>query len=355
MVRHIFSLFVLFSLLFQVVHADISDWKQVLINEQSVTHMRNTIARLSVDELAGAVLMPSFEKGMTEKRFGALLCDLKARSYIILRKDTSKAMIDSIQKAYTHRCPKTSITLRVALDAEPSLMKYRLPSIKIEETALLTTEAKVRHAAETIAAALKSRGITINFAPVYDRGTNKEIIAQRSFAPSAGAFPNLFSAITWDTGVVPTAKHFPGHGMVTGDSHIRPVVVNASHGLPELDEFKYALAAGVPFVMVGHITVKGGEWDSEDLPSTLSKKIMTDLLRNTLQFKGLIVTDSMAMGALQAFNDRSVRALRAGADLIDPRAAHRRVKQTLLSDVDFKKNIIESISRAELIMSTLPR
>ena len=116
----------------------------------------------------------------------------------------------------------------------------------------------------------------------------------------------------------PTAKHFPGHGSTTTDSHT---------GLPEIDSdrkrldavelvpFKAAIAAGVQAIMSAHIVVPALD-PTPSLPVTLSKKVMTDLLRGELGFQGLIVSDDLEMGALSTIGEAraGLMAVKAGVD-----------------------------------------
>lgn len=323
------------------------------------------VSAMTDAELAGAVLMPSFEKKVKPETFGKLLCDIRARSYIMLRSDTSKVLVNAIQKAYTKACPKTGVTLMVALDAEPSLMRYRMPQVKVPETVALTDDEKNKNASEKIATALKSAGIFFNFAPVYDSPWGlqygaKSFMEGRMYAVEKGSFiaapSDAFATVMWQHGIIPTAKHFPGHGSVIGDSHKQTVTIEmdgSAADLPETTQFMNAIGHGVPVIMVGHIIVKGGEWDTGGLPSTLSQKIMKDLLRDKLGFTGLVVTDSMAMGALNKYSDRSVKALKAGADLIvippDPRAAHTRILKVMKTDSAFRARVRDAVFRAELL------
>jgi beta-N-acetylhexosaminidase len=318
-------------------------------------------AELSNEDLAGMVLMPAFEKNVSVKNFAKMLCEIHGRSYIILRKDTSKKLVDSVQLAYDKRCGderfKVSgerIHLTVALDAEPSLMKYRMPKVKVGNTNTLDTDKKIVAAATTIATALTNAGISINFAPIYDTGPNKAIIGNRAFAGDqleATRKANLYMQTTREAGVIPAAKHFPGHGHAVGDTHKTLETISAD--LPELPNFISAIAQNVPMIMVGHLVVHGGEWGSEGQPATLSKRIMTDLLRDKLGFSGVIITDSMAMGALRGQKDRTIRSLEAGADIVlippDPRAAHVAVVNKMTEDTDFKMKIEEKAGRVRAL------
>ncbi|MGC5381813.1 glycoside hydrolase family 3 protein [Micromonospora sp. DT68] len=182
------------------------------------------------------------------------------------------------------------------------------------------TEAVARDLGIELAAA----GITLDYAPDADVNSNPEnpVIGVRSF----GADPQLVARHTaaWvrglqSGGVAGCAKHFPGHGDTRVDSH---------HDLPritadrerldacELAPFRAAIAAGVQAVMTGHLLVPALD---EELPATLSHRILGGLLRDELGFSGVVVTDAVEMRAVAdryGFAGAAVRALAAGADAI---------------------------------------
>jgi beta-N-acetylhexosaminidase len=173
--------------------------------------------------------------------------------------------------------------------------------------------------AAAIAADLARVGVNLNFAPVADVNTNPRnpVIGVRSF----GADPELvarhvsaFVAGTQRQGVAACAKHFPGHGDTTVDSHADLPVV---HGDLEsaLFPFRAAVAAGVRTVMTAHLVVP----DLDDAPATVSRRILTGLLREELGFDGVVVTDALEMRGLSAsvgVEEGAVRALAAGADAL---------------------------------------
>jgi beta-N-acetylhexosaminidase len=129
--------------------------------------------------------------------------------------------------------------------------------------------------------------------------------------------------------VLVTAKHFPGHGDTDVDSHYglpRLLIPRNRMDATELKPFRAAIAVGVDSIMTAHMAVP--ELDSSGVPATVSAKILTDLLRNELQFRNLIVTDAMSMdGITEMFNpgEASVRSILAGADVLlmppDPQAS----------------------------------
>lgn len=173
---------------------------------------------------------------------------------------------------------------------------------------------------------LAAVGVNMNFAPSVDVNSNpaNPIIGVRSYGESATAV-SLFGAsaiqATLGAGVIPVAKHFPGHGDTGFDSHLRlPTVPHARERLDalELPPFRTAIALGVPAVMTAHVEVPALE-PEPGLPATLSHAILTDLLRGELGFTGLVITDSMTMGAVTerfGLAEAALAAFKAGADVL---------------------------------------
>lgn len=171
---------------------------------------------------------------------------------------------------------------------------------------------------------LSSLGINMNFAPTLDVNINPEnpVIGIRSF----GEDPDLVSRLGVaqingykDENVMATAKHFPGHGDTATDSHYGlPIIDHDLETLHEVDlkPFKAAIDQGIDSIMTGHIVVPA--LDDSGLPATLSKPILTDLLREEMGFDGLIITDSLGMSGANVVppNRVAVEAFLAGADIL---------------------------------------
>src|SRR5256886_8131598 len=186
-------------------------------------------------------------------------------------------------------------------------------------------ERSVRTAATIAAAELRALGVNWTFAPVADvndEPTNP-IIGNRSFSSDPARVSSLVSAAVQAYGAAGffcCAKHFPGHGSTTTDSHTGLPKIEADRATldrVELPPFRAAIAAGVPAIMSAHIVCPALDATPE-LPVTLSRAVMTDLLRNTLGFQGLVVTDDLEMGALKNVGEAAagLRALQAGADYL---------------------------------------
>lgn len=171
----------------------------------------------------------------------------------------------------------------------------------------------------------RAAGVHMNFAPVVDVNNNPDnpIINTRSY----GADPDLVSgmaaaAVTGmqDGGILATAKHFPGHGDTETDSHIDLPVIGVTMQRAdsvELPPYRTAIASGVSGVMTAHIAFPALVGDS--VPATLNPPILSGLLRDSLGFRGLVVTDALDMGAIvdgYGAAEAPLLALEAGADLL---------------------------------------
>ncbi len=183
----------------------------------------------------------------------------------------------------------------------------------------------VRLAAAITGQELLALGINTDFAPVVDVNINpaNPIIGIRSFGSDPAATARLAAVATAgynQAGVVCTPKHFPGHGDTAVDSHIGlPLVTHDAATLDRVDfpPFRAAFAAKAPAVMTAHVLIPAVE--PTQTPATLSRRVLTGLLRGRLGFDGAIFTDSLGMGAVAATYgtpEAAVRALAAGADVL---------------------------------------
>jgi beta-N-acetylhexosaminidase len=177
-----------------------------------------------------------------------------------------------------------------------------------------------RVVARSMGAELAAAGIDLDLAPVADVNSNpiNPVIGVRSFGPRPG--PVARQTAAWiaglqGAGVAACAKHFPGHGATSLDSHLDLPVVDEDPHQGALEPFRAAIAAGVQAVMSAHIVVP----TIDSLPATISAKIMTGLLRDELGFDGLVVSDGLEMRAIAGgvgIVDGTVMALAAGCDLL---------------------------------------
>lgn len=171
------------------------------------------------------------------------------------------------------------------------------------------------------AKSLKDMGINVNFAPVADVGSNDK----RSYSTDTNTVIDFVRAATkgyQQENIIYSLKHFPGIGKGKVDSHIDSSSIDVAKEILMTEDilpFKTIIDESDPndyFILVSHLKYPALD---EEYPASLSSKIMTDLLRNKLGYKGIIITDDMEMGAVANHNDfRSigVNAVKAGADIV---------------------------------------
>jgi beta-N-acetylhexosaminidase len=177
------------------------------------------------------------------------------------------------------------------------------------------------------AAALEGRavGIHLNFAPDADLNNNplNPVINTRSFGEDPELVSRLVRAYVKglkDHGMIATLKHFPGHGDTEVDSHIGLPVIRADYARLdslELVPFRAGIEAGAEVVMSAHIAFPS--FTGGDDPGTLSAPVLTGLLRDSLKFQGVVVTDALSMGAIVSKygpGEAAVRAFLAGSDML---------------------------------------
>lgn len=228
--------------------------------------------------------------------------------------------INEFQKA-------SKIPLLVAIDGEWGL-SMRLDSTirypNAQAIGAVQDSAFIYQMGRDIGNQMKQMGIHINFAPVADVNTNpaNPVINFRSFGENKKnvAQKAWFVAEGMQaSGVIPVAKHFPGHGDTETDSHLTlPVVPHPKERIDSVESypFRYLAHKGISGIMSAHLNVPS--LDNSGKPSSLSKKIITGYLKDEIGFSGFVVTDAINMKGVQMQNGAAeVEALKAGNDMIE--------------------------------------
>lgn len=190
----------------------------------------------------------------------------------------------------------------------------------------VTNQDLIYQMGRQIAEQCQRLGIHINFAPVVDVNNNAEnpVIGMRSFGDNTTNVSSkgiMYALGLQDGGIVPTAKHFPGHGDTRNDSHYTLPVINHSRqhlDSIELQPFRNVINAGVQGIMIAHLHIPSLD-NSPKTPTTLSEKTVTQLLKNEMGFKGLIVTDGLDMKGVTSVQPSGMielLALQAGNDIL---------------------------------------
>jgi beta-glucosidase-like glycosyl hydrolase/CubicO group peptidase (beta-lactamase class C family) len=224
---------------------------------------------------------------------------------------------------------ESSIPLLIGMDAEWGL-NMRLDSTFSFPWNMTLGAIKdnnlIRQVGRSIADHCKRIGVNFNFAPVVDINTNPDnpIIGNRSFGESTQNVSSKslnFMLGQQEMNILSSAKHFPGHGDTSTDSHkTLPFISHDKKRIlkTELKPFKTLINNGLESVMIAHLEVPSLE-KTKGLPSTLSYSIVTSLLKNTLGFKGLIITDALEMKGLSNFKSKGnldMLAFKAGNDIL---------------------------------------
>ncbi|MBS2100154.1 glycoside hydrolase family 3 N-terminal domain-containing protein [Carboxylicivirga linearis] len=259
----------------------------------------------------------------------------------------------------------SSVPLMVAIDGEWGLgmrikdglsFPYQMTLGAIQNDSLLY---KMGY---EIGCQMKDMGINVNMAPVVDvnYNPNNPVIGKRSF----GEDPLNVAQKSWayakglqDAGIIAVAKHFPGHGDTNKDSHLTlPVISHSKERLDsiELVPFQYVIDKGIKGVMTAHLAVTSLE-ENKNLPSSLSKNIVTNLLKEQMEFHGLVITDAMNMKGVSDYagvGQNELLALLAGNDIIefspDIEKSITVVKQALLTGKLPRKLLEEKCKKALL-------
>lgn len=311
------------------------------------------LAGMSTEEKVAQIIMPTFRWYPDENGEKQNVTELPADVAAILEKygfagvtlfaqntgDTAKAvkLVDDMQKANAAADGRGQ--LLIAIDQEGGRVTRlgygtQMPgnmALGAANDTALTAEA-----ASIIGQEIMSMGINFNFAPVLDVNSNpaNPVIGTRSFSDDAAivaaqgvSYMRSLQAL----GAISTLKHFPGHGDTATDSHTGLPLVDKSYEelkARELVPFQAAIDAGADAVMTAHIQypqIEKGTYVSKEtgeqvsLPATLSKTILTDILRGDMGFDGVIITDAMEMDAIAKHFDRydaAKLAIEAGVDIL---------------------------------------
>lgn len=306
---------------------------------------------MSDESRVAQLIMPAAGRlGHSEERIKYLI----DKNYIggILLLNGTKEQFTGWVTEYNARATKLGqLPFLFSADAEPSLVNRKIiGSTLVKKANEVTTEEEVIEVATLISNDLNSIGINYNFSPVVDLSTNKTV-GYRGFGANPEniiPFSNAFIHQSQAQNIIATAKHFPGHGLVTGDTHKALQMIDGE--LKEIQYYPPLIESGVLSIMVGHLAVKNNtKYNTFGEPATTSKVIIKDLLRDSLGFKGLIVTDAMGMGGVVNVIDADVKAIAAGCDIIlmpkDAEKAHQAILKKYKSDESFKQNVDDSAKR----------
>lgn len=300
--------------------------------EEMEAWVNEQMSKMSQQEKLGQLVMPLYIKPQaTENDLRAIRADIRENRFggIVLSKGTMESHVRLVNFIQQVAQEEGLPPMLICIDGEWGLNMRLQDAIKYPKNLALgkineTVRDEMMYLyGRDMARQCKLLGIHVNFAPVLDVNSNPKnpVIGNRSFS----ADPEVVSlaAVSYargleDGGVLAVGKHFPGHGDTKTDSHKTLPLQGksiAELNKTELPPFQSYIDAGLGAIMTAHLDVHALA-EKKGMPATVSKRIITNVLRNTMHFKGLVFTDGLAMKGATGYKDVCVCALIAGNDVL---------------------------------------
>lgn len=353
----IFPLFLLFS--FQPNNNTTNPPKDILEKEKQ--WVDSVFQSLSLDQRIGQLMWIRAHSNLGEKHIAAvtkLITEYEIGGLTFFQGTPEK------QAELTNRYQELSnIPLVISVDAEWGLgMRFKEHGFSFPKQIMLGAiqdNRLIYEMGKEVALQCRRIGMHVNFAPVVDVNNNplNPVINYRSFGEdryNVAAKSYMYMKGMQDYGVLASAKHFPGHGDTDTDSHLDLPIIN--HSMNRLDSiemfpFKILIDQGVGSIMIAHLSVPAID-ATPNFPTSLSRKAVTDLLKNDLNYQGLILTDGLGMkGVTKHHGNGEVEAksLAAGNDVLllpqDIPASFKAIKAYMADGRLDSLQVFESVKR----------
>lgn len=298
--------------------------------EEQKDNIQSIIDGMTLEEKVGQLVIAGIDGYENDEHSKNLMEEDHVGGFILFKKNiqSSSQLLDLLNSLKSVNKVKNKVPLFLSVDEEGGRVSrmpeefLKFPSNK--EIGKLNNPELSYKVGSILGEELSVFGFNLDFAPVMDINSNPKnpVIGDRSFGTTA----ELVSRLGVETvkgiqsqNVISVVKHFPGHGDTSVDSHIGLPRVN--HGLErlesfELKPFKAAIENGVDAVMIAHILLP--ELDADN-PASFSKKIISDILRSSMGFNGVVITDDFTMGAITENYDigkAAVKSIQAGSDIV---------------------------------------
>ena len=323
-----------------------------------------TLNNMTLDEKIGQMMIVYYLKDEVDLTLRSSLSTVKPGGFILFGENitTYDKTLEFIKKIKT----SNKVPMFIAIDEEGGKVQ-RLTSLQDTKVSYIPGMYYLgqmddlrltKDTGKVIAEELKVFGINMDFAPVIDIFENEEntVIGKRSFGNDYETVSKHGIAMAnslREYGIIPVYKHFPGHGNTSTDSHIDlPVVTKSKEELlkDELIPFKNAIENNAEIIMIGHLAVP--EITGDNTPASLSKEIITDLLKNEMGYKGLVITDALNMGAItKNYSGKEIyeKAINAGVDILlmpsNSKEALNFIKESISERTITEERINESVRK----------
>lgn len=287
------------------------------------------IKKLTLDEKIGQLFIVSMDGEEVNESTIRLIKDNKIGGIILFQKNIkdSKQLV-TLVNLLKETNKDNPISLFLSIDEEGGRVTRMPKEIKKLPSSKLVGKTGKEEIGYDLGVALgeelRDFGINMNFAPVMDinNNPNNKVIGDRAFGDNPQTVGSLGRSVMkglQNADIIPVLKHFPGHGDTAVDSHVDlPLINKTMESLEsfEIIPFKEGIEEGADMVMMGHILLP--LLDKEN-PATLSSIIIKDLLREKLQFNGVVITDDISMKAISnkyGVGESGLKALKAGSDIV---------------------------------------
>ncbi len=298
---------------------------------ESKDKIEELIANMTLEEKIAQMFVVYINKNVVDRDLKAFLEKNKPSGIILMQENFST--YDNTKKFVQDIKNLSEIPPIISVDQEGGRVQRLkfLSDVNVTDVPDMltlgeTNDMKLAYqTGKVIAEELRSIGVNVVYAPVVDVFSNKEnkVIGNRSFGSDANQVSRMALSLAngiEDNWVIATYKHFPGHGDTSIDSHDNLPVISKSYKeleSLELIPFVQAVNNDAKLIMVGHIAFPN--LTNDNTPASLSKILITDILKNKLNYNGLVITDALNMDALTknySSEDIIIKAIEAGVDLL---------------------------------------
>lgn len=309
------------------IKENVKEVKKETIKKDKIDIM---LENMSIEEKIAQMLIIEYDSDYVDDNLKSFLNSTPPGGFILMKENITT--FDKTRQFVSDLNENSRIPLIISIDEEGGsvqrlkyLMDFIVSDIPFMYNVGLTNNYDLAYnIGEIIAEEVRTIGVNVDFAPVIDiySNPNNTVIGKRSFGSNVDLVSNMginFTKGLEDNGVIGVYKHFPGHGDTDIDSHEALPIINKSlDDLKsfELVPFKSAVKAGAKMIMVGHIAIP--QITHDNTPASLSKEVI-DILKNDLNYNGLIVTDALNMGAINdnySNEEAYIKAIEAGNDLL---------------------------------------
>lgn len=319
---------------------NINDTDEIIREEKEL--INDKINSMTLDEKIGQMIITGFDGSEYNDDMDRLINEYKVGGVILFARniEDSSQMIELTRALQENN---NNIPLFISIDEEGGRVS-RLPD-DIEkfpaafDIGLINNDQTAYENGKEIGYILKRLGINLDYAPVLDiySNENNTVIGDRAFSKEESIVSTMGIATMEgieDADIIPVVKHFPGHGDTEVDSHYGLPIVYKT--LEELRNFEFipfvkAIESGCDVIMVSHIILN--EVDSSN-PASLSKIVISDLLRKDLEFDKVVITDDMSMGAItsiMSIEEACIKSIEAGCDILLLGNAYEEIEQVINS------------------------